>query len=56
MCLYGENMEKVKGDNIGLYEPTDEEIEKCQNGEESCDFGICSECVLGSGKGEINVY
>ena len=49
-------MEKVKGDNIGLYEPTDEEIERCQNGEESCDFGICSECIIGSGKGEINVY
>lgn len=40
--------------NIGLYEPNEEESENCQNGI-SCDFGICSECVIGSGKGENNV-
>lgn len=48
-------MEKVKRDNIGLYEPDEEEQEKCQEQGISCDFGICSECIIGSGKGN-NVY
>ena len=49
-------MDKVKGDNIGLYEPSEEEKEKCQEQGIACDFGICSECIIGSGKGDINVY
>ena len=49
-------MEKAKEDDIGLYEPSEEEQEKCQEQGISCDFGICSECIIGSGKGDINVY
>ena len=49
-------MDKVKGDNIGLYEPSEEEMNKCQNQEISCDFGICSECIIGSRTGDFNVY
>lgn len=40
----------VKENNVGLYEPDEEEREKCQNGI-SCDFGICSECSIGSSEG-----
>lgn len=49
-------MDKAKEDDIGLYEPNQEEQEKCKEQGISCDFGICSECIIGSGKGDINVY
>lgn len=46
---------KNKKDNIGLYEPSEEEQERCQEQGIACEFGICSECVIGSRKGD-NVY
>lgn len=39
-------------ENKGLYIPTEEEIENCKNNSISCDFGICSECIVSIGKGE----
>lgn len=44
-------MDKVKEDNIGLYEPTQEEQERCLIDNVSCEFGICSECIIGSREG-----
>lgn len=29
-----------------MFEPTEEEKRKCMHGEESCEYGICSECSL----------
>ena len=40
-------LENKKEENIGLYEPDEIEQENCINGI-SCEFGICSECVIGS--------
>lgn len=38
-----------KNDSIGLYEPTEQEKIDCIENDTSCDFGICQECIVGSG-------
>ena len=37
-----------KNENIGFYEPTEQEIIDCTENNISCDFGICQECIIGS--------
>lgn len=41
--------------SIGLYEPTEEEQINCLENGLACEFGICSECIIGS-EGSSNVY
>ena len=41
------------GQIIGLYNPPQIEKDKCQKGI-SCNFGICSECVIGVTKGVLD--
>ena len=41
--------------SIGLYEPSEEEQINCLESGISCEFGICSECIIGL-KGENDVY
>ena len=37
----------------GVYVPSDEDIEDCLSCK-SCEYGICSECLIGKQKGEEN--